>query len=221
MNTRSFRNTDSAGNSAPSSPPLMDSPGREGKHPLNNDWTLWYYSHNANMSWEENLSEVVTFNTVEDFWGIYNHIELASDLREKCDYSIFKKGIKPMWEDRANVKGGRWIISFDAKRRHKDSVNLGLDGYWIELLMCLVGEAFGEEYGNVINGAVVSVRNRNDKISLWLSNYVDPEVVKNIGAVIKERLNLFNVCTIIFEAHEEAQKKSTKHSSAAKLMFKM
>ena len=36
---------------------------------------------------------------VEDFWALYNHIELASRLQAGCDYSLFKEGVKPMWED--------------------------------------------------------------------------------------------------------------------------
>ena len=39
------------------------------------------------------------FVQVEDFWALYNHIELASRLAAGCDYSLFKEGVKPMWED--------------------------------------------------------------------------------------------------------------------------
>ena len=32
-----------------------------------------------------------------------------------------------------------------------------LDAYWLEVLMCLIGEAFGEQ-GLIVNGAVVNIR---------------------------------------------------------------
>ena len=35
------------------------------KHPLQHAWTLWYYKNDRSKSWEENLKEVVTFDTVE------------------------------------------------------------------------------------------------------------------------------------------------------------
>ena len=35
------------------------------KHPLQHAWTLWYYRNDRTKSWEENLREVVTFDTVE------------------------------------------------------------------------------------------------------------------------------------------------------------
>ena len=41
---------------------------------------------------------------VEDFWALYNHIELASRLAAGCDYSLFKEGVKPMWEDERWMK---------------------------------------------------------------------------------------------------------------------
>ncbi len=65
---------------------------------------------------------------MEDFWGLYNHIELASRLASGCDYSLFKEGIKPMWEDERNRRGGRWLINLDKKQR-----NSCLDNFWLEV----------------------------------------------------------------------------------------
>ena len=44
------------------------------KHPLQNTWTLWYddpqmAKATPGMSWEANLKNIATFDTVEDFWG--------------------------------------------------------------------------------------------------------------------------------------------------------
>ncbi|RUS22818.1 translation initiation factor eIF 4e-like domain-containing protein [Endogone sp. FLAS-F59071] len=42
------------------------------KHPLHNAWTLWFDNpgKKANaQSWSLNLKELVTFDSVEDFWG--------------------------------------------------------------------------------------------------------------------------------------------------------
>ena len=50
-----------------------------------------------------------------------------------CDYSLFKKGIKPMWEDDANKIGGRWLINLD-KRQH----NQELDRIWLDVV-CYYG----------------------------------------------------------------------------------
>jgi len=94
-----------------------DSPELLIKHPLQNSWTLWFFKNDRNRCWEDNQRPIITFNTVEDFWALYNHIELASKLNAGCDYSLFKEGIKPMWEDDKNKRGGRWLINLDKKQR--------------------------------------------------------------------------------------------------------
>lgn len=43
------------------------------KHPLMNRWTLWFTKPPSGKGekWDELLKEVVTFDSVEEFWGIY------------------------------------------------------------------------------------------------------------------------------------------------------
>jgi translation initiation factor 4E len=47
---------------------------------------------------------------VQDFWKIYNHLVRPNDLPNTMDYHLFKTGIKPMWEDAANRRGGKWMV---------------------------------------------------------------------------------------------------------------
>eukprot|EP00731_Ephydatia_muelleri_P033569 Em0032g31a len=90
----------------------------EAKHQLQNRWTLWYFKGDGkSKNWEDNLHNVITFDTVEDFWAVYNHVKPASQLVQGCDYMIFKEGIKPMWEDPRNKRGGRWLVSWEKKDR--------------------------------------------------------------------------------------------------------
>ena len=53
-----------------------------------------------------------------------------------------KLGVRPMWEDQKNYEGGRWLITIDKRMR-----SAYLDSFWLEIMMCLIGEAFGE-FGN-------------------------------------------------------------------------
>lgn len=48
--------------------------------------------------------------TVEQWWALYSHIVRLQDIPPHRDVHLFKKGIKPMWEDPANKKGGKWVI---------------------------------------------------------------------------------------------------------------
>ena len=65
------------------------------KHPLQNAWTLWFFKNDKSRTWEENQRPIITVTTVEDFWSLYNHIEVASKLPVGADYSMFKEGIFP------------------------------------------------------------------------------------------------------------------------------
>lgn len=43
------------------------------KHPLMNKWSLWFTKPPSGKgdNWNDLLKEVVAFDTVEEFWGIY------------------------------------------------------------------------------------------------------------------------------------------------------
>ncbi|XP_050320147.1 eukaryotic translation initiation factor 4E1-like [Bactrocera neohumeralis] len=132
------------------------------KHPLQNTWTLWYLENDRTKSWEDMQNEITSFDTVEDFWSVYNHIKPPSDIKLGSDYSLFKKGIRPMWEDAGNKQVGRWVITLNKTSK------ADLDNLWLDVLLCLIGEAF--EHSDVVCGAVVNIRGKNNKISIWTAN---------------------------------------------------
>ncbi len=42
------------------------------KHPLQRGWTLWFFNSSqktTQANWSDNLKQVMTVSTVEDFWG--------------------------------------------------------------------------------------------------------------------------------------------------------
>ena len=61
-------------------------------------------------------------------------MKLASKLSAGHTYAVFKKGIVPDWEDKANVNGGRWMIYFEKSERR-----LKLDERWMECLLLALG----------------------------------------------------------------------------------
>ena len=44
-----------------------------------------------------------------------------------------------MWEDDQNKRGGRWLINLDKKQRQNS-----LDNFWLEVMLCLIGESFDD-----------------------------------------------------------------------------
>lgn len=140
------------------------------KHPLQHTWCLWYMESNRTRKWEDNLVEVTSVDTVEDFWSLYNHVKLLSEMKSGTDFNFFKKGIKPMWEDQYNKRGGKWMITLDKYQRHTE-----FDRLWLDMLLCLIGEVF--EHPDEICGAVASIRGKGDKICRFFNLYLSFEYI--------------------------------------------
>jgi len=185
-------------------------PGRHIKHPLQNAWTLWFFKNDKSRSWEENQRPIITVTTVEDFWALYNHIEVASKLPIGSDYSLFKEGIFPDWEDPRNQDGGRWIISLD--KRNKQI----LDTHWLETIFFLIGE-HADQHAYQVNGAVINIRMKADKLAVWLADASQSESVLKIGKMLKERLGISS--SIGFNVHNE--EKSMIRSNNSKQRFQV
>ncbi|XP_050541689.1 eukaryotic translation initiation factor 4E-like [Daktulosphaira vitifoliae] len=180
------------------------------RHPLENKWTLWFYE-NKNKNWEDNVHEVASFDTVEDFWCLFNHIKPPSQLSMNCDYNYFKNGIKPMWEDPSNTKGGRWLLQLPAAKS-----NPYVDEYWKNIIMSIIGEVYNEQ-SHEINGAIVNVRGKGTKIAVWTNNASkdNAENILAIGKKIREILGSQNE-KLVYESHTDT---ATKVGSFAKPAF--
>jgi len=139
------------------------------KHALRSSWTLWFMKNYTNRReakkhWEENQNSVISFDTVEDFWACFNNIKMPSQLSAGCDYSLFRTGIKPMWEDPQNEFGGRLVILIDKKA----TPTIDLDKTWLNVLLVAIGESLDNENSKYVNGVVVCARSRCNKIAFMV-----------------------------------------------------
>ena len=148
------------------------------KHPLQHEWTFWHLNPDKNLKWSEKQQKILTVGTVEDFWAVYNWTLFPSQLRSGSDYSLFKAGVRPDWEDEQNVRGGRWMVI-----RSRDQLDLG----WREITMALVGETLGQGLDERVTGAVVNVRGKTNKIGVWLE---DNTLMRNVGERLREVLGV-------------------------------
>ncbi|CAG8658087.1 13004_t:CDS:2 [Funneliformis mosseae] len=147
------------------------------KHPLFNAWTLWFDNPGKKASvtsWSLNLKELITFDSVEEFWGVYNNVVKASDLSSGSNYHLFKRGIKPMWEDPVNEYGGKWVVQFMRNKTGED-----INTLWLYTMLACIGEEF--DYADEVCGAVVSVRKIFYRISLWTRSSDNKEICMTLG----------------------------------------
>lgn len=101
------------------------------------------------MQWSLSMKAVCEFSTVEEFWKYWSFVPRPSEVlfdghsRKEVEgrsieaFSIFKKGIRPEWEDTANRTGGELTCrkSFQPEQ---------LDVFWENLVLALIGETIDE-----------------------------------------------------------------------------
>jgi len=126
-------------------------------------WVFWcrppmQKNNGYAVKYEDTISSMAKFNTDLDFVAIFGHLKHPSEMPIVWEYHLFKEGIRPIWEDEENRKGGKWVI-----RLAKGVA----DRCWENLQFNLVADSWGE-LGEEICGGVVSMRSGEDVLSLWL-----------------------------------------------------
>ncbi|KAK8187050.1 translation initiation factor eIF 4e-like domain-containing protein [Phyllosticta capitalensis] len=161
--------------------------------PLKFTWVIWYRPPTSkNSDYEKSTVKMLRMGTAQDFVKVFRHLKRPSMLPTVSDYHFFKEGIRPVWEDDENKKGGKWIM------RLKKGV---ADRYWENLLFALIGNEFAEA-GEEVCGAVVSVRSGEDVFSIWTKNDGGRNV--KIRETIKRVLALPPDTRIEWKSHDES-----------------
>lgn len=111
------------------------------------------------------LREVYSFETIEDFWHMYNNLYSVSEIISNTDYLLFKKGIRPEWEDPENKNGGKWVITMPIE----DDLEEDSENAWLQLILHLISGQLPKEQRDVINGIVFSIRDKHMRLSIWIS----------------------------------------------------
>lgn len=191
------------------------------KHPLQSEWTLWFTKPPSGKgdNWNDLLKQVITFDSVEEFWGVYNNIAGVSDLALKSDYHLFRAGVRPEWEDPQNKHGGKWSYSY------KDRRGTPIDERWLHVMLAAIGETLEDEGDGEVMGVVVNVRKAFYRIGVWTrtigksipgrgdgdvaggkgrSPEKGREILMNIGRKFKEVLGLPSTEVVEFTGHTES-----------------
>jgi translation initiation factor 4E len=184
----------------------------ENRHPLQDSWSLWYLNCDKTKNWDDRLIKLMTFDTVEDFWACYHHVQLPSKLPVGSDYMLFKNGIQPKWEDPQNCEGGKWAMETDRKHRTH------LDSTWLETLLAVIGEGFGEA-GQLITGAVVQVRRKVDRLQIWTSSFDNADLTMSLGRQYKSFLKFEeNRMVLQYQCHKDS---ISKQGSTTRARFRV
>src|SRR5258706_6709410 len=83
------------------------------KEEINNNWTL------------DGYEKLGIFTTVEEFWKIYNNIDITNGM-----FYLMRQNYPPIWDDPKNINGGAWTFRVDKKI---------LNRFWVEISLYCVG----------------------------------------------------------------------------------
>lgn len=96
---------------------------------------------------------------------MYNNLYSVSEIISNTDYLLFKKGIRPEWEDPENKNGGKWVITMPIE----DDLEEDSENAWLQLILHLISGQLPKEQRDVINGIVFSIRDKHMRLSIWIS----------------------------------------------------
>ena len=112
--------------------------------------------------YENQVKKIGEFDTIEDFWSLYQHIKKPDNCKQGIEIQLFKDPIKPMWEDEYNKKGGKLSIKLNK-------------GYttiiWEELILGIIGNILPKEINEGINGIVFSSKKESNILQIWFKDY--------------------------------------------------
>lgn len=146
--------------------------------------------------YEQQIKSIASVGTVEEFWQVYVHLHRVSRLAPMTDYFLFQEGVRPLWEDEANRRGGRLTL-----RVTKPASPRAFE----DLCLALIGEQFDTDD---ICGIACSVRVAENFLSIWLKDAKDAELISRVEGTAKRILELPHTSVVrdwSFKPHQRDQ----------------
>lgn len=150
-----------------------------------------------------------------------HNVAKVSELPVKADYHLFRKGVRPEWEDSQNKHGGKWAWTAREKK------GPALNDQWLQVMLSAIGETLEDEEDNEVMGVVVNIRKGFYRIGLWTrttpagargkekgrSPEEGEQVLKRIGSKFKESLKLPQEEQIEFTGHQDSARSGSSRAS--------
>jgi len=176
--------------------PMVPLSSLPAQHKLHDSWVLWYTNKSLKTdNYEEKIMPLGEFCSGEEFWALYSHLLRPNRIPVATDYHLFKKGIKPMWEDINNRGGGKWMLRL--KKEHTNRL-------WEGMLLAIIGEQLSADHPDEICGGVVSVRYQEDILALWNRTGHDEKIKTSLGERMKLVLGLPENVIMEYKEHDKS-----------------
>lgn len=142
-------------------------------------------STTPDSKYEDRLLHLSSIADVRAFWSTFNNFDIRA-LHLRDSIHLFHRGVKPIWEDPRNERGGCWTF-----RVPKDKA----PEFWKHVCMMAIGEQLQQavESGRVtfrddICGVSLSVRFNSNLVQVWNRDAGHEEGVMRVLETVLEGL---------------------------------
>lgn len=119
-------------------------------YPLVHQWEFWHdrqdrkkspepssdnTSTNEEAAYEDRLVKLLDISDVKHFWELHNNFDVRTMLKLRDSVHLFKRGVKPLWEDPRNVHGGAWTFRVPKEQAPE---------FWMHICLLAIGERLQE-----------------------------------------------------------------------------
>ena len=115
-------------------------------------------------NYEDRLVHMTSINDVRAFWSTFNNFDITQ-LPLRDSIHLFHRGIKPVWEDPRNSRGGSWTFRVPKEKAPE---------FWKEICMMAIGEQLQQAVASNrmtfiddICGVSLSIRFTSTLIQIW------------------------------------------------------
>lgn len=143
--------------------------------PLVHSWDFWHDRQDRSpanpdnaaspSAYENRLVRLATVDDIRSFWSVFNNFDTTT-LPLRDSVHLFKRGVKPIWEDPRNTHGGAW--TFRVPRALAPQ-------FWRDVCLMAIGEQLGkaveeegvERFRDDICGVSLGVRYGSCLVQVW------------------------------------------------------
>ena len=132
--------------------------------------------------YESQVKKIAEFETIEDFWAIFQHLRKPDSCKQGIEFQLFKVPIKPMWEDEGNKNGGRLTLKL---RKNYTTI------IWEEMILAFIGGIFSDKMKEEINGIVFVSKKEFNTLQIWFKTY-DKKLNAELDQCIRDLIQIPN-----------------------------
>lgn len=151
--------------------------------------------------YESQVKKIAEFDTIEQFWAIYQHLQKPDKCKPGIEIQLFKVPIKPMWEDDNNKKGGKLTIKLN-----KEYTTI----IWEELILAMIGGILPIK--DEINGIVFTSKKEFNNLQIWFRDY-NQKTIGEIEQCIRDLIQIPKEVVLDIKQFFPPQKKKDHNHS--------